>query len=377
MNEDQENARISEFKRNVLALAPNAERFLNSVQYMFYRHYYGLKGQIPLDYISVRREFLGRAYNNIFQLCEANNGKTFSTNEMRRAKERFDNQRREIEEYQRNRKELEESTSAIINQNENVSSDLLDKINKIREIAPATFEITGGLTQDQTFAAERTFHDQTRNLRYYVNAFISLQNELRIMSRNVTVLTDEYSIALQEYNTEKDLFISQTKEIKAVQCRPIFDHYARTLTMGVYRQLIIMLEIEKSVQRELDDVPKYYIDKYMSKAGFSNDQFDTPRFDNNSNPSFNDYLEHITVLKEKIAIVNNRIAEIGQLREEMRNAVYLVKDYEHKDKILKAGGLGFAPPQQAAGEMKQRILKQKVVLMNETQRYHGDNDLFS
>ncbi|RKP16761.1 hypothetical protein ROZALSC1DRAFT_24910, partial [Rozella allomycis CSF55] len=115
---------------------------------------------------------------------------------------------------------------------------------------------------------------------------------------------------------------------------------------------------------------KYYIDKYMPRAGFDNDNFDIAMLDN-SNPSFNDYLARIELLEEKTASINSRIAEIRQLKEEMRNAVYLVKDYEHKEKIIEKSGI-LAPPQ-----MKQMILNQKVVLMNETQRYHGDNDLFS
>ncbi|EPZ35364.1 hypothetical protein O9G_000760, partial [Rozella allomycis CSF55] len=380
MNENQESERISEFQRTVLALAPNAERFLNSVQYMFYRHYYGLKGQIPLDYISVRREFLGRAYNNIFQLCEANNGNTFSTIEMRRAKERFDNQRREIEQYRTMRKELEELFSAIISRNENdISSDLLEIRNNIGDNAPATFEIPGGLTQDETLTEERNFHEQTRNLRNYVNEFIALQNELSIMSRNVTVLTDEYSIARQKYNTEKDSFISQTEEIKAVQCGPLYNpsekNFGQALLMAMlpgseFALRMLCHNIRQNIQRELDSVPKYYIDKYMTRAGFNNDNFDIPVLDNNK-PSINDYLARIELLEEKTARISNRITEIRQLKEEMRNAVYLVEDYEHKEKIIEEGGILFAHPQ-----MKQMIFKQKVVVMNETQRFQGDRRIF-
>ncbi|RKP15576.1 hypothetical protein ROZALSC1DRAFT_26325 [Rozella allomycis CSF55] len=123
----------------------------------------------------------------------------------------------------------------------------------------------------------------------------------------------------------------------------------------------LLSQVQENVQKVFDSAPKYYIEKYMSRAGFNNDNYDIPTLDN-SNPSLNDYLERIEFLKEKTASINNRIVEIRQLREEMRNAVHLVKDYEHKEKILKEGQIFFGPT-----AVRQYILNEHVVNMNGSQ----------
>ncbi|RKP16466.1 hypothetical protein ROZALSC1DRAFT_25241, partial [Rozella allomycis CSF55] len=208
MNTNEENAQVLRFRDEIVALAPKAERFLNSVKYLFFRHDFEETGVTKLDTSDVKKQFVDQVYTEVFKLCEANNGITFSTNEMKRAKEKFKSQKREIEEYQSNRKELEESISTIINQKENVSSDLLDKINKIRKIAPTlTFQNPSCQTQDEILTAEKNFHERTKNLRDSMHAHNFLQNQLRMVPNNVTTLMGEYSKARQEYNIEKDMFI--------------------------------------------------------------------------------------------------------------------------------------------------------------------------
>ncbi|RKP16467.1 hypothetical protein ROZALSC1DRAFT_25242, partial [Rozella allomycis CSF55] len=120
-------------------------------------------------------------------------------------------------------------------------------------------------------------------------------------------------------------------------------------------------QAQEIVQRELDSVPKYYIDKHMSRAGFDNDNYVTPTV-YSSNPTFNDFIEQIQVLKEQTAIVNNRVSEISQLKDEMRNSVYLIKDYEHGEKIFVQYASNFND------KIRQDIMNCKVVFMNESQR---------
>ncbi|RKP18051.1 hypothetical protein ROZALSC1DRAFT_30210, partial [Rozella allomycis CSF55] len=326
MNAIDEIAQVLRFRDEIGALAPRAERFLNSVKYLFFRHDFEETGVTKLDTNGVKKQFLDRVYTEIFKLCESNNGSTFSTNEMKKAKDKYESQKREIEEYRSIRKELEKSISTIINQNENVSSDLFDKIKKMREIAPSlTFQNPKDQTQDEILIAEKNYHELTKNLRDSIHTHSFLQNQLKMMSNNVTTLMEEYSIARQEYNIEKELFVSETKKIEAVQFR--IPCYENQYLAWYYRQA------QEIIQRELDSVPMYYIDKYMSKAAFDNDHFVTPKL-YSVNPTFNDFLEQIQVLKEQTAIINNRVSEIRRLKEEMRNAVYRIKDYEHGEKIF-------------------------------------------
>ncbi|RKP15637.1 hypothetical protein ROZALSC1DRAFT_26237, partial [Rozella allomycis CSF55] len=77
MDPDEEESEIELFKESVLSVAPQAELFLNSVKYLFYRHSCAYKGDVVLTRAQCRREFLNHAYSEIFKLCEANNGKTF------------------------------------------------------------------------------------------------------------------------------------------------------------------------------------------------------------------------------------------------------------------------------------------------------------
>ncbi|EPZ31847.1 hypothetical protein O9G_000326 [Rozella allomycis CSF55] len=80
------------------------------------------------------------------KLCEANNGKTFSTAEMMKAKKGYDDQNREIEAYERMREE---------NYNGKNSTDLIEKIGQIQECAPSSFDIPKFQTQEETLKAAR------------------------------------------------------------------------------------------------------------------------------------------------------------------------------------------------------------------------------
>ncbi|RKP16762.1 hypothetical protein ROZALSC1DRAFT_24911 [Rozella allomycis CSF55] len=348
-------------------------------KFMFYRHESGNRNGVSLGRSEVRSAFRNQVYNDLFSLCEANNGNTFNTNEMIKTTEEFEYQKLKSEEYRKIREALETSFMRIRYFSDRVSTDLRVKVNKVLDSAPQSFIVRRSVIQDITYRVEDYFYQHTKQLREYVKEHDFLKRQLRMVSRNVTVLADAYSIARQKYNIEKDSFISQTEEIKAVQCGPLYNpsekNFGQALLMAMlpgseFALRMLCHNIRQNIQRELDSVPKYYIDKYMTRAGFNNDNFDIPVLDNNK-PSINDYLARIELLEEKTARISNRITEIRQLKEEMRNAVYLVEDYEHKEKIIEEGGILFAHPQ-----MKQMIFKQKVVVMNETQRFQGDRRIF-
>ncbi|RKP16725.1 hypothetical protein ROZALSC1DRAFT_24956 [Rozella allomycis CSF55] len=354
MDQKEENEEILRFKNDLLRVDPSTKNFLNSVKYLFFRNEFGKTGVARLGTSDVRRQFLDQVYSELFKLCKANSGNLLSPNEMRRAKEKYEDQKSEIEEYRRIRKELEESFVAIINQNEYISSDLKCKVDEIREMSPPPkFQNPGRQSQGETLLEEKAYHERTKTLRDSIHAYKFLQTQLKMMYKNNTALKDEFCMARQKYNIETSLFIRQTKKIKVVKFRlPYVPDKRSPSTIN---------SILSRIQRAFDLAPNHYIIKYISRAGFDKDDFVFACF-SSCILTFNDYLAQFELLKEKTAIVNDRIDEIGQLREEMRNAVHLVKDYEHKEKILKAWRiLGFSPP------VNQYILNQKVVFMNETQ----------
>ncbi|RKP15992.1 hypothetical protein ROZALSC1DRAFT_25788 [Rozella allomycis CSF55] len=178
MDPDEEESEIELFKESVLSVAPQAELFLNSVKYLFYRHSCAYKGDVVLTRAQCRREFLNQAYSEIFKLCEANNGKTFSTAEMMKAKKGYDDQNREIEAYERVREE---------NYNGKNSTDLIEKIGQIQECAPSSFEVPECQTQDEDLRAWRLFDGKVKNLIEEIRQLEFLEKQLNEVSKNLDI----------------------------------------------------------------------------------------------------------------------------------------------------------------------------------------------
>ncbi|RKP21226.1 hypothetical protein ROZALSC1DRAFT_20701 [Rozella allomycis CSF55] len=96
---------------------------------------------------------------------------------------------------------------------------------------------------------------------------------------------------------------------------------------------IYRFEKLQSMQSEFDNAPQYYANKLITEAGLDDVNFMVPIF-MNYNPNFNNYLQQIEDLKTLISNVKSRIEKIKKIKEEMKSNVFLVKDYEFKDKIF-------------------------------------------
>ncbi|EPZ35362.1 hypothetical protein O9G_000758 [Rozella allomycis CSF55] len=337
-------------------------------KFIFYRHESGNKNGIRLGPSELRTAFRKQVCTDLIELFEFNDWKHYDTDEMIKTTEKFEYQKLKSEEYRKLREELEKSFMRIKHFSERVSTDLRVKVNKVLDSAPKSFKVRRSVIQHDTLMAEQFFYENTRKLREYVQEHDFLKRQLGMMSNNVTTLMNEYSIAQQEYNIEKELFISETRKITAVQFRIPFNPNRASFPVRMTKAFsfntvpVYYRAVQENVQHELDLVPDYYIEKFMSRAGFSNDNFRQQSY-RNTRPTFNEYLDRIQVLKEKTASVYRRIKEIKQLREEMKNSVFLFKDYEHKEIILELGERVFTTSQ-----IRQEILNSKVVYMNESQR---------
>ncbi|EPZ36625.1 hypothetical protein O9G_006029 [Rozella allomycis CSF55] len=68
MTEEEEQSLIEEFKRNFLELVPQADDFLNSAKYMFYRHTIGFGECRPMLYPEIRQVFAAQVYSEFMKL---------------------------------------------------------------------------------------------------------------------------------------------------------------------------------------------------------------------------------------------------------------------------------------------------------------------
>ncbi|EPZ35807.1 hypothetical protein ROZALSC1DRAFT_31940 [Rozella allomycis CSF55] len=110
----------------------------------------------------------------------------------------------------------------------------------------------------------------------------------------------------------------------------------------------------------------------MKKAGFENDSFIASTF----SPNFNEYQEQITTIKNRTEEIKKRTEEIKKLSEEMTNTVFVVKDYEFKDKILSRIN-NMQVTEDGKNSLIESVSNFNVVYMNDTQKVESMNKILS
>ncbi|EPZ36723.1 hypothetical protein O9G_002334 [Rozella allomycis CSF55] len=346
VTEEDEQKKIEELKGKFMAVAPQAKEFLDTVKYLFYRHWVAFGGSRPMSHAEARKAFAVKAYSEIVKKCVENNGKTFSTDAMIKAKAAYERMNQEIETYRQAREKFVLDFQKITTRSTTLPEDLNSMMLEIKEIGLKELNTTDSTTREDLLNNEKKFATENENLKKQIDKYLILETEIDNFAKNITSLKEESTNLLNSYNEAKDKFMTMLNSCQGVDAKYQYDVFdVQNINkdfnwiplFGLHRR-----DIEDSIRSSLGDNQhlfdkafKDYREAKMNESGINNDKFSVPVLDV-SLPTLNQYTSYSQKLTKFNQSVKRRTGELLAKTSNFKYFDLYVRDYSQKDSLKEA-----------------------------------------
>ncbi|EPZ35080.1 hypothetical protein O9G_005908, partial [Rozella allomycis CSF55] len=335
MTEEEEKMKIDELRTNTIEIAPQAGEFLNSLKYLFYRDNLAL--DVNSKIILPIEMFITKAYFEVYENSEQNNGKTISIQTIIESKMKC-----ELQMLQEEREQLISDFKNKVSLSEPLSADLHSLTSELQDkIEVQNNEVLNSMTHNKLLITRLDLIKDIEALKRMNFKYSFLESEKVHLRQNVTLLKNEAEKLVEEYNAAK----LQCKEL-INECKKLRLHYSfldisetswYEPNYYCYRNYVRFFRILYSPHIEIlsDDVWDYFRKLMLKELEIMTHEAKIPILSKDL-PTSNDYMKYAKILTNFNHKLAKKTNEIEEKTEDIKSRNYRLADYPQHQILIDA-----------------------------------------